>query len=172
MNRPDPSHQRLGKGMIILAWLLGLGLLTLFFDGLLDWRDNPNQHLQTSVDNGVRQVVLRRNAQGHYVAPGAINGHPVRFFLDTGATTVSIPAELADPLGLRAGPGEPVSTANGVITVYRTEIEQLSLGEIQLQGVRAHLNPRMSGDTVLLGMSAMAHLELIQRGETLTLRQY
>jgi aspartyl protease family protein len=157
--------------MIVLAWLLILGLLTVFFDGLLGWRENPNQRLQSSVENGIREVVLRQNSQGHYLAPGTINGHPVVFLLDTGATSVSVPAELGERLGLSPGPAEPVTTANGVISVYRTLIEQLELGPIRLHEVRAHLNPHMEADVVLLGMSAMRHLELVQRDGTLTLRQ-
>jgi len=158
--------------MIVLAWVLALGLLTVFFDELLGWRENPNQRLQSSVEGGVREVVLQQNFQGHYVAPGTINGHPVVFLLDTGATTVSVPAALGPRLELSPGPAQPVSTANGVITVYTTRIDDLGLGPIHLRGVRAHLNPRMDGDVVLLGMSAMRQLELVQRGETLTLRQY
>ena len=172
MKPTDPTQRRLGRGMIVLAWVLALGLLTVFFDELLGWRENPNQRLQSSVEGGVREVVLQQNFQGHYVAPGTINGHPVVFLLDTGATTVSVPATLGPRLGLPPGPAHPVSTANGTITVHATQIDDLGLGSIRLHGVRAHLNPRMDGDVVLLGMSAMGQLELVQRDETLTLRQY
>jgi predicted flap endonuclease-1-like 5' DNA nuclease len=38
-------------------------------------------------------VVLRRNRMGHYVARGSINGAPVTFLLDTGATAVALPLD-------------------------------------------------------------------------------
>ena len=168
----DPDQRRLGRGMIVLAWLLALGLLTAFFDELLERWEYPNQRLKSSVMDGVREVVLRQNVQGHYLAPGTIDDEPVVFLLDTGATTVSVPAALGERLGLPPGPAEPVTTANGVITVQRTVIPRLALGPIQLENVRAHLNPRMDSEVVLLGMSALRDLELVQRDNTLRLRAY
>jgi len=43
----------------------------------------------------VREVVLKRNRYGHYVANGSINGSQVEFLLDTGATAVAVPAATA-----------------------------------------------------------------------------
>jgi len=44
------------------------------------------------------------------------------------------------------------------------------IGAIVLRGVRASINPAMQGNTVLLGMSALQHIEFTQRGDSLTLR--
>ena len=45
---------RLGKGMIFAAWILVLGLLTLFFNHFLDKQHNPNQELTTQYhQNGI-----------------------------------------------------------------------------------------------------------------------
>lgn len=171
MNDPVRSQQRLGKYMIFAAWLLLLGLLTLLAQGWLERRDNPNRELAYVDADGPGEVVLRRSRGGHYVAPGHINGEPVRFLLDTGATDVNIPAEVAERIGLQAGAPIRARTANGIITVYRTRLDSVRLGSIELRGVSASINPRMPGDTVLLGMSFMRDLELVQRGDTLTLRQ-
>jgi aspartyl protease family protein len=171
MSNPDPAQQRIGKIMLVLAWLLVLGLLTVFFNAWLDKRDNPNRHLVSRIDDGVREVVLRRNLAGHYVAPGWINGQPVRFLVDTGASRVSIPERLADPLGLAKGRPLRSATANGTITVYSTVARKVTLGDIEVHGVPADLNPYMEEDVVLLGMSFMKHLELVQKDGTLTIRQ-
>ncbi|MDX1654165.1 MAG: TIGR02281 family clan AA aspartic protease [Candidatus Competibacteraceae bacterium] len=165
------AQQRLGRWMIILAWVGLLGLLTLLFDQWLEGRNYPNRDLEVAVSNGVREVRLQRNAAGHYLAPGAINGYPVRFLLDTGASNVTVPAELAHRLELDYGPPLRARTANGTITVYLTQLRRVALGPIELAGVRASINPHMEGETVLLGMSFMRELELIQRGGVLTLRQ-
>lgn len=158
--------------MIGLAWILFLGLLTAWFSGWLDRQDNPNQTVTGSVDgSGQRQVVLRQNRGGHYVATGFINGSAVRFLLDTGATTVSVPSALAERLGLEQGPPARVSTANGVIITYSTRIAEVALGNIRVRDVRAHINPRMPGEDVLLGMSFLRQVEFTQRGDELTLRQ-
>ena len=49
-------------------------------------------------------------------------------------------------------------------------IAELQIGDILLTGVRASINPAMTGNTVLLGMSALRHVEFTQRGDQLTLR--
>lgn len=167
-----PGTRKLGAGMIGLAWILFLGLLTAWFSGWLDHQENPNQRVTGTVDPaGQRQVVLQQNRGGHYVATGHINGHAVRFLLDTGATTVSVPSTLAERLGLVPGAPAAVSTANGVITTYATRIDEVALGNIRVNDVRAHINPHMPGEDVLLGMSFLRHVEFTQRGDQLTLRQ-
>ncbi len=168
-----PSSQGLGKGMMLIAFILVLFLLSLFFQDLIDKKQNPNQNLQTMTKEGYREVILTRNVQGHYVARGTLNGKSVTFLLDTGATTVSIPASIAQQLDLKRGMPIQTSTANGVITTYQTEINQIALGEIQLSDIRASINPAMhENDEILLGMSFLKHLEFSQRGNQLTLRQH
>jgi len=164
----DPAR-RLGRGMIAVAWLVVLGLLWYGFDGYLERRDNPNRDLQVGPGE-TPEVVLRRNRAGHYVAPGTINGRPVSFLLDTGASQVSVPAHLGDELGLEAGTPQQVLTANGTVTVRATVIDELALGPFRVARARGHLNPGMGDDQVLLGMSVLRHLEFTQRGDTLVLR--
>ena len=91
--------------------------------------------------------------------------------LDTGATDVAIPQELAERLKLEKGPGVRLSTANGLSEGYRTRIDRLQLGDIVLRDVRALVAPGLGGTQVLLGMSALKQLEFSQKGGTLVLRQ-
>jgi aspartyl protease family protein len=168
----DPNH-RLGRGMIFLGWAAALGLLTFLFSQYLDHARNPNQDVAYRVgEGGVREVDLDRNRQGHYVADGSINGQQVEFFLDTGATQVSVPGQVAKRLGLKPGLPYTVSTANGTVTVYATRLQRLQLGAIELHDVRADINPHMDGEEVLLGMSVLGRLEMVQRDGHLILRQY
>ncbi len=157
--------------MIIAAWILILGLLVMFFNQMLSRQRNPNQEISShlSADN-IRSVVLKRNRFGHYVATGAINNYPVELMLDTGATTVSVPAKLAEKLNLVKGMPVNTITANGTITTYTTVLNKIQLGDIVLYKVRANLNPY--SDDVLLGMSFLKQLEFTQRGNTLTIKQY
>jgi len=160
--------------MVILGWLLVCGLLTMFFSGYLDKQHNPNQNLslqQTRPHQEV-EVKLQRNHYGHYVASGTINKQPVVFMLDTGATDISIPEKIAQRLNLKAGIRMSVNTANGKIDVYATRLERVGLGAIELQDIRANINPFMQGEEILLGMSFLKHLRFSQEGDTLLIRQY
>ena len=175
MSDPEPTSpdtRRVGLVMTMLAWVVVLALLGAFFSGWMDALDNPNQQVRSALSaDGVREVVLEQNRAGHYVADGTINGHPVTFLLDTGATSVSVPAGVADRLGLERGVPLRANTANGVITTYATRLDQVRLGNIELRGVRADINPNMRTDEVLLGMSFLRQLEFTQRDRELTIRQ-
>ncbi|NNJ92283.1 MAG: TIGR02281 family clan AA aspartic protease [Gammaproteobacteria bacterium] len=158
--------------MIAVAWLLLLGLLTLLFNNFLEQENNPNQSPTTTTSNtGTKEVVLKRNRAGHYLANGKINGHPVIFLLDTGATDVALPEKLANRLGLEKGYEARAQTANGIARSYMTLLKHASIGEIRLYGIRASILPGMKGNQVLLGMSFLKQLEMRQKGDTLTLIQ-
>ena len=174
MNQPPEDNTgKIGKIMIYAAWVVVLGLLTVFFQQWWENEVNPNkEYISKTTSKGVREIQLLRNRFGHYVANGKINNQKVIFLLDTGATSISIPQKTADRLKLEPGMPYEVQTANGNITVYATRLETLELGDILLQDVRAHINPHMGDNEILLGMTVLKKLELIQKGDTLTLRQY
>ncbi len=157
--------------MLVLAWGAGLLLATHFFGRWENEQRNPNQVPASSRGEGYIEVRLAGNGQGHFLSSGQINGQAVLFLLDTGATDVAVPAELAKRLGLKRGAPVTLNTANGRSTGYRTHLERLQLGDIVLQDVRALVAPGMDGDEVLLGMSALKQLEFTQRDGTLVLRQ-
>ena len=171
MNNPDKQTQHIGKGMIIAAWILLLVLLTWFFNDRLEQQQNPNRQISGTVTgDGIPEVRLQRNRYGHYVANGEINGQPVRFMLDTGATDVSIPASIADKLGLKRGRQVSYQTANGMIRAWQTVADEIRLGPLRLGPIRASINPNTRNDSVLLGMSFLKQLDFNQQGNTLTLK--
>lgn len=160
---------RMGRVMMHLTWVGLLVLLTLFFNDFIQKRDHPNAQLMQRVSHD-GEVILKRNREGHYIAPGRINDTPVRFLVDTGATMVSIPEAIANKLHLDRGMPMQSQTANGVVTVYSTKLDSIQLGGIRMRDVPASINPGYDDDTILLGMSFMRNLEMIQKNGQLTLR--
>jgi aspartyl protease family protein len=159
--------------MLLGAWVAALGLLVVLFDRLFENEGNPNRApVMTLSDDGVPQVVLKRNRAGHYVATGSINGEPVRFLVDTGATEVALPLPLARRLNLPLREGGLSKTANGTVRTWRTRLDRVDLGGLVATQVPASVLPGMEGDEVLLGMSYLKRLELIQRGGVLILRPH
>ena len=174
---PDRFEQdkpkRMGIWMVVAMWAIVLWLFTMFFTKWSEHEHNPNRSVANIVtSDGVREVVLERNRRGHYVTAGSINNQAVTFMLDTGATDIAIPARIAEELGLKKGPTVYFQTANGPATGYATLLDSVAIGHIELENVRASINPNVKDMEILLGMTFLKHLEFTQRGDTLTLRQY
>ena len=130
------------------------------------------QHFETAAQTGGRRsVVLAPDDRGHYLADGQINGSHVRFLVDTGATMVSLPASLAQRLGIdwRNGRKGYSRTANGVVVVYSVMLDSVTLGDITLYNVEGLVHEAGGLDTALLGMSFLARTDMKREGDNLTL---
>ena len=164
--------KQIGKKFAYIFWGLFLFLGYQFFDGQLTKQHNPNQQPHSFRSGEQSVLVLKRNRMGHYVTSGQINGVPVTFLLDTGATDVAVPQRVADAIGLPYGAQISVGTANGRATAYRTEIRNQNIGELRFNQVRASILPGMKSDEILLGMSALKQVEFSQRGDELTIKHF
>ena len=171
MSSESNEHKRLGHKFIIAMWIAVMILLFFLFNDVLEKDYNPNQQVSTAINGQQREVILKRNRYGHYVTRGQINNQPVTFLLDTGASDISIPEKIAKKLKLKYGQERRYQTANGIIIGYLTQLDQVSIGNIKLQNIRASINPRMNNDEILLGMTFLKNIEFTQRGDTLILRQ-
>ena len=159
--------------MVWLTWLIVLYFLFMLFSKVLEHQKNPNQNIESFIsDTGATEIVLERNRGGQYVANGHINNQPVTFLVDTGASDVAIPMQVANRLNLVKGHQLTYHTANGTTIGYRTQLDEVRLGDILMTNVRGGITTNMQGDFILLGMSFLKKLEFTQRGNTLTIRQH
>jgi len=115
-------------------------------------------------------AVLAAGAGGHFLADGQINGGPVRFLVDTGATSIALPARDAERLGIdyRKGRRGLSQTAAGPATVFMVKLDSVRVGEIELQNVDAVVIER-GLNMVLLGMSFLNRVEIKRDAATMTL---
>jgi len=120
---------------------------------------------------GVASVTLYANTEGHFISECYVNGAPLKFLLDTGATTVALNSGDAKFAKIDYKRGEPiqVSTANGITTAYRVTIATLKIGAVTLNQVEASVIEGGSPSVVLLGMSALNRLDMKRQDIALTL---
>lgn len=117
-------------------------------------------------------VSLTADVQGHFAAQGSLNGYPVNFLVDTGATSIAIGAAEARRIGLdyKAGQMAGVGTAAGMVPAWRVTFNTVKVGGItvhQVEGMVLETNLA----TPLLGMSFLNRMEMKRDGQTMTLTQ-
>jgi aspartyl protease family protein len=108
---------------------------------------------------------------GNLVADGQVNGMPIRFAVDTGATFITFPAREASRLGLdyRNGQKTVIETANGDVLAYRLKLDTVSVGDIAVHNVDAVIMEGNSLSSALLGMSFLNRVDIKREGAILTL---
>jgi aspartyl protease family protein len=129
------------------------------------------QHYRAAAAPSQRQsVTLLADSRGHFIADGSVNGVPVRFMVDTGATVIALPGSDARRLGMDylKGARGMVQTANGPAPAYRVQLDVVRLGDVQLNGVEA-IVIEQGLNVALLGMSFLNRLEMRREGELMML---
>ena len=108
------------------------------------------------------QLRLASGAGGHYQTKGLINGMPVEFMVDTGATHIAMNHFVAERLGIdyRAGTPIDVSTANGIAKAFLISLPSVAVGNIVLHQVSAAVSTTDSPSIVLLGNSYLGKVDL------------
>lgn len=116
----------------------------------------PATAASTPARGSPNSLVFRAGSTGHVVIDGNVNGSPVRFLVDTGATMVVLTMRDAATAGLRASDLDftmRTSTANGVaraapVVLREVRIGQLSVGEVPAAVVE-NLNISLLGQSFL-----------------------
>jgi aspartyl protease family protein len=116
-------------------------------------------------------AVITTNERGDLIANGEVNGMPVRFAVDTGATLITLPAREASRLGLDYHDGQKITmeTANGEVFAYRLKLDTVSVGEVAVNDVAAVIVEGNSLPIALLGMSFLNRVDIRREGMILTL---
>lgn len=118
------------------------------------------------------ELRIRQAPDGHFWVDAELNGEPVRFLIDSGATTTSISRRLADRAQVRISSGFPamVQTANGIVAVQRGRADRLTVGSIERHNLAVHVSEAF-GDLNVLGMNFLSSLKSWSvEGRTLILR--
>lgn len=144
-----------------LAWI-GIFLVAALVVGQRDhfsrlWNDafGGAQQLQ----GGAMRIPMA--GDGHFWVDAQVNRRPVRFMVDSGATTTAMSRSAAAAAGVAiddSGFPVTISTANGTVEARRARIDRMTLGSIQADDMAVVVSEAF-GDTSVLGMNFLSQLE-------------
>lgn len=156
------NRMRLGKvlqsaaiwGLIFLGTIAAVGL----------WGDIRQTVRPTQVAVSANRVEVPRAPDDHFYLTLDLNGAPVTFMVDTGATDIVLSAEDATKAGIKldelAYLGR-ANTANGTVRTARVTLDKVALGPITDTRVPAWVN-ESEMDGSLLGMAYLRRFDTLQ----------
>jgi len=150
-------------GLIFVGVAAGYGL----------WSDISSGAPRMAVVNEAGQIEVPQRPDGHYYLTLQVDGTPVDFMVDTGATEVVLSQHDAGRVGIDVSTlsffGE-ASTANGPVKIARVTLQDVALAGVDEGPLRAYVN-QGELDVSLLGMSYLrrfAKMEIAQGYMVLT----
>lgn len=166
-----------GKALkMLLAWvaIFGVGFALFAFRGdfaRLGNRLKAEALGPAVVETAGGELRIPLQADGHYWVDATLNGRPVRFLVDSGASLTTISREVAAAAGVDTGMRmEIVETANGTVQMHKARVRELAVGSIHLADFPVLVAPQ-DGLNVL-GMNFLSDLEgWGVRDRTLVLQQ-
>ncbi|GAA0482048.1 hypothetical protein GCM10009096_25430 [Parasphingorhabdus litoris] len=169
--------RRIGFGEIVrsaLSWVVIFAIFIVIFS---------YQHEIVGVWNKVtgeltgandQQVVgdtlkIRQSADGHYWADAEVNGMPVRFLIDSGATTTAMTLKTARAAKVEINEGgfpTYLDTANGTVEAQRGKIQSLRVGPMMALDLPIVVAEAF-GDSNVLGMNFLSEMKSwrVEQGE-------
>ena len=158
MARREPAAKRV---TMLLAWvgIFSSGFILFTFRDNLGWvaQRLKAEAVGTPVEQG-RETRVPMAIDGHFWVIGSLNGHEVKFLVDSGATTTTIDSDTARDAGIRisARRDQFVRTGNGVIRVASGRAAELTVGSIKRQNVALEIAE--NDDLNVLGMNYLSSL--------------
>jgi aspartyl protease family protein len=121
---------------------------------------------------GSNEIVLTAGRNGHFRTVGQINGKSVEFFVDTGASVVSLGQAEADRLGIDYKRGTPgmARTANGDVPIRLITLNSVRIGDVEVANVEAAVHPNSFG-VVLLGNSFLTRFQMRRENDVMRLER-
>jgi aspartyl protease family protein len=113
-------------------------------------------------------------SNGMFRVGGAINGFPVDFLVDTGATLIAMNRNEARRLGLNYrinGQESKASTASGIVPTFNLKLRKVSVGTITLTNVEASVIEGDFPTKILLGNSFLNRVDMRREGRAMELRK-
>ncbi|WP_174801793.1 retropepsin-like aspartic protease family protein [Martelella limonii] len=166
-------QSRRDLGFVFKSLLVWAAILLLVAAGYIfrnDFRDVgarlsggliPGMATVTRSADGREQVILNKRRDGHFSADVVVDGTSIPMLVDSGASRVTLTAKDAERIGLKASDlsyTAIVTTANGTAMAAPITLDEVSIGPITRQNVKAMVATEGRLRESLLGMSFLSTL--------------
>ena len=157
------SFMRWGTLGILAFWLVVMAGLYLVMDRVRAPR--------AAVQEADGSLVIPRGSDGHFHVAGSINGQPVRFMVDTGASLVVVTEALAQRAGLEGGQATQFRTANGVRSGRVVKAQSVALRSFVVTGATVGVGyTGENSEDALLGQNFLQHFDVQLLRDRMVLR--
>ena len=119
---------------------------------------DPSRVIEVTDPDGAPELAVARAGDGHFYLDAEVNGAPVSFLVETGATATVLTLADAERAGIEIGSLEfnrAVQTANGIAYFAPTNVQSLEIGPFRLNNVPVGVMAEDALGTSLLGMNTI-----------------
>ena len=123
---------------------------------------------------GYRTVTLQSDSRGHFQVEARVEGRPIGFMVDTGASMIAMRETAAARLGIHPTARDysfKTQTANGVGKAARVQLSRVEINGITVRDVEAFVIPDDQLSTNLLGMTFLSRVKWTHDRGRLVLEQ-
>lgn len=154
-------------------WRLNIGMALFWLAALAVMYVAMERYLQpaSAVVTAEGSLLLQRHRDGHFYADGSINGQPVRFMVDTGASSIAVTDALAQRAGLAGGEVVQFRTANGTRMGRLVRAQSITVGPLQARNLTVGTGYTGSSEQdALLGQNFLRQFDVLMRSDVMELR--
>lgn len=139
---------------------------------IVEASDSPGSFGSDAQSTANGEVKLHRFYDGHFYADASVNGAPVHFLVDTGATGIALTADDARraSIALSPGQGEVIGTgAGGELRGEFVTLDRVALGHKEARDIAGAVI--QGGEQSLLGQNFLAKFDSVEiHGDEMVLR--
>jgi aspartyl protease family protein len=157
------SPFKTGMLPMLVFWCAIMGAL---YWGMTHYLKPKQAQVQANGD-----LVIPRAADGHFYVAGTVNGQPVDFLVDTGASLVSVTEAFAKRAGIEGGTSATFQTANGNRAGRIVPGVDIAVGPVRVSSVRVGVGlTGMDDGQALLGQSFLSRFDIALQKDQMVLQ--
>lgn len=125
---------------------------------LVSMSQTPSKMQSPYEARGGNQYVIQKSPDGHFWVHGFVNGFPVVFLVDTGATNSGVDIRVARNAQIRGGKVVKFDTNGGVVEGYQSYGNTIEVGPFKVESMEVFFGGTVGG--AILGMNFLQNFNV------------